>query len=225
MSETHTSAAPGGDFCRRVVHRRTKLGLTREDVALRAGMDPGYVGYLEEHPPVLTRSALYRLAMALRTSPDELLGSASGMPPGTAATAFPHHDLRALSRTECEDLITPGGVGRIAFCPGSGAAPTVLPVNYVWDGGGVLVRTSPDGVIATHAQGPVSFQVDRIDEVLSEGWSVLVTGIGRVVRDPDEEAVLRAGAPLASWADRNGSVHVRVAAAEVTGRRLTGRSL
>lgn len=225
MSETHVSTSPGGGFCRRVVHRRTSLGLTREDVALRAGMDPGYVGYLEEHPPVLTRSALYRLAMALRTSPDELLGSASGIPPGMTATAFPHHDLRVLSRAECEDLIAPGGVGRIAFCSGPGAAPAVLPVNYVWDGSGVLVRTSPNGMIAAHAEGPVSFQVDRIDETLSEGWSVLVTGRGRVVRDPDEEAVLRAGAPLASWADRSGSVHVWIAAAEVTGRRLTGRAL
>ncbi|MDT0328385.1 helix-turn-helix domain-containing protein [Nocardiopsis lambiniae] len=225
MESAHGSGAPGGDFCRRVVHRRTELGLSQEDVAVRAGMDPGYVAYLEEHPPVLTRSALYRLALALRTSPDDLLGSASGLPPGAVVTAFPHHDLRVLSRSECEELISPGGIGRIAFGTGGVTAPTVLPVTYVWDGDGVLFRTTREGVISSHVEGPVSFQVDRIDETLSEGWSVLIAGRGRVVRDPDEEAVLRAGLPLATWVDREDGVHVRVTAIEITGRRLSGRSL
>ncbi|CAL9335068.1 hypothetical protein SUDANB121_00162 [Nocardiopsis dassonvillei] len=225
MGSAHGSGASGGDFCRRVVHRREELGLSREEVALRAGMDPGYVAYLEEHPPSLTRSALYRLALALHTSPDELLGAASGMPPGSTATAFPHHELREMSRAECADLLAPGGVGRIAFTTRPGAAPTVVPLNYSWDGGGVLLRTDRDGVIAAHAEGPVSFEVDRIDDTLSEGWSVLVRGRGRVLRDPDEEAALRAAAPVTTWVEHGETVHVRITADEITGRRLTGRAL
>lgn len=225
MESVHGSGAPGGDFCRRVVHRREELGLSREEVALRAGMDPGYVAYLEEHPPSLTRTALYRLALALHTSPDELLGAASGLPPGSATTAFPHHELRELSRAECADLLAPGGVGRIAFTTRPGTAPMVVPLNYAWDGDGVLLRTERDGTVAAHAEGPVSFEVDRIDDTLSEGWSILVRGRGRVIGDPDEEAVLRAAAPVATWVEHGDTVHVRISATEISGRRLTGRTL
>ncbi|SDH96608.1 Helix-turn-helix domain-containing protein, partial [Sinosporangium album] len=42
------SKAPG-DIGRRVARRREDLGLTREQLAERTGMDPGYLAYLEEN--------------------------------------------------------------------------------------------------------------------------------------------------------------------------------
>ena len=57
-----------GDLGRRVAERRREVGLTREDVALRAGMNSGYLDYLEHSPDTaLTAGALMRLAAALET--------------------------------------------------------------------------------------------------------------------------------------------------------------
>ena len=34
----------------------------------------------------------------------------------------------------------------------------------------------------------ISFEVDHLDEALTEGWSVLMSAEGRVVSDPTEQA-------------------------------------
>jgi hypothetical protein len=64
----------------------------------------------------------------------------------------------------------------------------------------------------------VSFEVDRVDEAMSEGWSVLVTGRVRRV-SPDE---LRQIEKLAvePWAGGQRSVYLRLETHEVTGRRI-----
>ncbi|MGX1246953.1 hypothetical protein RKD46_008057 [Streptomyces pseudovenezuelae] len=52
----HATAGAGpGDLGRRLLHRRGELGLTRREVADRAGMAPGYLRYLEESPAAHTR--------------------------------------------------------------------------------------------------------------------------------------------------------------------------
>ena len=63
----------------------------------------------------------------------------------------------------------------------------------------------------------VSFEIDRVDEVMSEGWSVLVTGEARRVDDPDEVVAL-AGLGLTPWAGGPRHVLVRIRPDEVTGR-------
>jgi hypothetical protein len=59
-------------------------------------------------------------------------------------------------------------------------------VNYRILEGDILFRTAEQTSLATVSDAePVSFEVDRLDETMSEGWSVLVTGrIHRVT--PDE---------------------------------------
>jgi len=57
-----------------------------------------------------------------------LPGSPAGPEPGhDAATANPEPEL--LDEAECLRLISPGGVGRLAYSGRFG--PTVLPVNYM----------------------------------------------------------------------------------------------
>src|SRR5699024_6885374 len=68
MGSTHEPKDVRGDLGRRVAQRRAELGLTREQIGLQARMDPGYVAYLEEHPPSLTRSSLHRLRSEEHTS-------------------------------------------------------------------------------------------------------------------------------------------------------------
>ncbi|MFD0775057.1 helix-turn-helix domain-containing protein [Streptomonospora algeriensis] len=214
----------GGDMARRITQRRSELGFSRAEVAERAGMDPGYVEYLEEHPASLSRESLYRLSQALRTSPDHLLGADTETPPGSSATAVPEPENRALTAEECLALVGPGGVGRAAFTETAGTAPVVLPVNYVLDGGAVVFRTAADGIIARYAPGPMSFQVDRLDETMSEGWSVLFTGRSRVIGDAAELAVLREHRALRPWAGGDRETWIRLEPERITGRRVGGRT-
>ena len=90
-----------GDLGRRVAERRRELGLSREDVALRAGMHSSYLDYLEHSPDAaLTAGALLRLAAALETTPEVLRGGHVDRPPGPGR-AGPHPHLDILSREEC----------------------------------------------------------------------------------------------------------------------------
>ncbi|GAA4947553.1 hypothetical protein GCM10023224_34040 [Streptomonospora halophila] len=221
MKEPHQG--DGGDLGRRVARRRAELGLSRDQVAESAGMDPGYVAYLEEHPGSLSRQALYRLAQALHTSPEQLLGADTDTPPGHAATAAPDPAIRPLGTRECLELIGPGGVGRVAFTETAGAAPLVLPVNYTLSEGAVVFRTAAGGVIARHTPGPMSFQVDRLDGGTSEGWSVLATGRAETVDDEARLARLRAHHTVRPWAGGERDVWVRFEPERITGRRVGGR--
>lgn len=210
-----------GDLGRRVAHRRDELGLTQEQLAERAGMAAGYIDYLERNPPNLSREALNRLAEALHTSPEALLGAALEEPPGAHATRVQRPLMRELTSQECMDLLRPGGVGRIAFVIPGEAAPTVLPVNFLLHGDSIVFRTEAYGVIAEHAAaGHVSFEVDQLDGAVSEGWSVLAVGRARPVNDPAELSTLRATAPVQPWASGERDLFVTIVPAKITGRRI-----
>lgn len=211
---------PQGDLGRRAAHRREELGLTWEEVAERSGMNSGYVAYLETHPPNLSRWSLNRLARALRTTPEALLGSDTDVPPGGGRTALPDPVLAELSREECLRLVSPGGVGRVAFTRGVEAAPTVLPVNFAVVSETVVFCTAFHGVLATHATGEVAFEVDQLDGTMSEGWSVLLRGTAHPVLDEEEQAELRSAARVRSWAGPDRDLYVRITPGEVTGRRI-----
>ena len=71
-----------GDLGRRLVERRAELGLARDVVAERAGVDPYYLEYLEREGSTCTATTLEHLAVALATTPDVLRGSDSTNPSG-----------------------------------------------------------------------------------------------------------------------------------------------
>ncbi len=66
-----------GDLGRRVAARRQELGLSRAQLASRAGMAASYIAYLEQHPANVGNGSLMRLANALATTPEALLGCGS----------------------------------------------------------------------------------------------------------------------------------------------------
>jgi hypothetical protein len=151
-----------GDLGRRVAERRRVVGLTRADVALRAGMSSGFLDYLEHSPDAaLTAGAVMRLAAALETTPEFLRGGHVDRPPGPGR-AGQHPRLEILSREECELHLAPGGVGRFVFVAPQG--PIALPVNFRYLDGDVLFRTRPQGMLAAAAGTAVSLEVDQIDE-------------------------------------------------------------
>jgi transcriptional regulator with XRE-family HTH domain len=208
--------ADPGDLGRRVAFRRNALGATREQVAARAGMSPGYLEYLEGHPAEVTPASLARLAGALDTDVDDLLGEGIGLPPGRGpATAHPV--LEVLSREECDRLLAPGGVGRVVLVEERG--PTAVPVNFAVLDGDIVFRTKAAASVAAADGRQVGFEVDRIDDAMREGWSVLVTGRVRRVADPDE-LVRAQSLDLDPWAGGDRDDYLRLASAEVSGRRI-----
>jgi nitroimidazol reductase NimA-like FMN-containing flavoprotein (pyridoxamine 5'-phosphate oxidase superfamily) len=69
----------------------------------------------------------------------------------------------------------------------------------------------------------VSFEVDHIDEAMSEGWSVIVTGRARRVDDPSElEQLAQLG--IEPWAGGSREAIIRVEAAEISGRSIRQES-
>ena len=210
------------DLGRRVAQRRRDLGLSREELADRAGMATAYVEYLEEQAAHVPLFGVARLAVALDTSVDELLGGTVEVPPGQHRPAS-EATLETLSERECRSHLAAGGVGRFVFTTRRG--PVAVPVNYRMAEGDIVFRTAEETSLTEVSDTePVSFEVDRIDDAMSEGWSVLVTGRVRRV-SPDE---LRRFETLGvePWAGGERPVSLRLEPREVTGRRIRtkGRS-
>ncbi|CAM5633790.1 hypothetical protein SHIRM173S_12464 [Streptomyces hirsutus] len=63
--------------------------------------------------------------------------------------------------------------------------PAVVPVNYDVINGGIAFRTAPKSLPAAAAGSQVAFEVDHVEEAMSQGWSVLVAGHARMVTEPD----------------------------------------
>lgn len=129
-----------------------------------------------------------------------------------------HHQLEALARDECDRRLRAERVGRLGFV--DAGQPLVLPVNYVWTGSSVLVRTGHGSKVAAAAEGQrVCFEVDGAAEDGS-GWSVLVKGRAELV--PEREAFDELeDLPLDPWVvDPDRRLVIRLVADEVTGREL-----
>lgn len=205
----------GGDLSRRVARRRAELGLSLEEVGQEAGIDPGYLNYLEHHADAhLSAGSLVLLAMALKTSPELLLG---GNPPlrreGEGSNRHPQ--VEPLTREQCEVHLALGEYGRLVYSIARG--PVAIPVNYEYVDGEVIISTDPEKANWLEGLQIVGFEVDRVVEGLSEGWSVLVTGEVRRLDDPDEQRRL-SFLDLQRWNDD--SEHALIA---ITPHDLTGR--
>jgi nitroimidazol reductase NimA-like FMN-containing flavoprotein (pyridoxamine 5'-phosphate oxidase superfamily) len=212
-----TSDAPlqTGDLARRVARRRADLGKSVEDVASAVGIDPGYLRYFEESPGVrLSTGTMLLLALALECTPEELYGARVDRPPGRGR-AGRHPELSELTAQQCTAHLKDGGIGRVVLVTDRG--PVAHPMNFAVSEGDVIVSTTVEDAARLEGQDRVSFQIDRVDESMGEGWSVLVTGSARRVGDPDEALAL-AGLGLTPWAGGPRHALVRIRPDEMTGR-------
>ena len=216
-SAAQSPAPEPGDLGRRVSSRRRDLKLSRRQLAELASLSEPYLEYLETHPAVPTQAALQHLAAALQTTAQALLGAGPGHPPGQAS--LPGRPvLQTLTAAECFDLLSPGGVGRVAFTTADG--PAVIPVNYAMAGQTVIFRTAPDTLLAGFLDGLAGFEVDRVDEALSQGWSVLVRGHAVRVTSEAEVRHLEQHTHVQPWAGGARDVYVRIIPRKITGRRI-----
>ena len=90
--------------------------------------------------------------------------------------------------------------------------------------GDVVFRSSEGSDVIAIAPGvPVSFEVDRIDDAMSEGWSVLAAGTVQAMRateDIDEVRALR----IEPWAGGERRIYFRLSVTGLTGRRIVALS-
>ena len=187
-------------MARRVARRRAELGKSIEEVASVAGIDPEYLRYFEKSADGAAeqRAPLLLLALALECTPEDLSGGRIDRPPGRGRAgrhpAAAGADGRAVPRPTC------GRVGWVGWCSARPRGPVAHPLNFVVErrrrGRLARRRNTPP---PSSGHGRVSFEIDRVDEAISEGWSVLVTGAARRVDDPKEVASLDT-LGLAPWA-------------------------
>jgi uncharacterized protein len=130
----------------------------------------------------------------------------------------PADRLELLDRQECFELLADVEVGRLGFVVDG--QPRIEPVNYRLVDGDVVFMSRPGAKLdaAVHGQR-VAFEIDAVEEWARAGWSVLAVGVASVVSDPVQLADLAAQGAEA-WAPTSELSVVRIAVADVTGRRV-----
>jgi len=96
--------------------------------------------------------------------------------------------------------------------------PEVFPVNFAVQERTILFRTAEGTKLVSAAiNDRVLFEVDQYD--LNAGWSVIVKGSARLVRNSEDlDAASQAG--LRSWTATTKQHFVRIRPLSVTGRRF-----
>jgi hypothetical protein len=96
----------------------------------------------------------------------------------------------------------------------------VLPVNYTTVDGTLLIRTSPDSLLARHADGAlVVFEIDYVNFERWHGWSVVARGVAECVNEDQLTEIERSVPEPQPWARRGEPLWVRLRWTELTGRR------
>ena len=130
--------------------------------------------------------------------------------------------LTELDRGEALRLLGSVSLGRIVFT--HRAMPAVRPVNHVLDSTGIVIRSHSGAAIISEADtargAVVAYEADDINPNYLLGWSVVVTGVARLIRDPAELA--RYQEALIPWVDREMDQVIRIHPEVVTGFRLDG---
>ena len=132
--------------------------------------------------------------------------------------------IEQLDKDECLRLISPNGVGRIAYASRFG--PAVLPVNYKWHDGAIVFRTTRHSALDEDLQTGitggdylVAFEIDEIDEPGRQGWSVLIQGPAHHVEaEAERQAAEQAG--VEPWPAGARELFLRIVPHHVTGRRI-----
>ena len=126
-----------------------------------------------------------------------------------------------LTAAESWRLLAGASLGRIVFT--WHAMPAIRPVNHLVDNQTVIIRSHLGAAVTGRAGGDgtvVCYEADDIDPVRHTGWSVIVTGMARLVRDP--AAVSRYQQLLQPWAAGQMDNVIAIEPQLVTGLRLAG---
>lgn len=126
-----------------------------------------------------------------------------------------------LTAAESWQLLEGVSLGRIVFSRLE--IPAIRPVNHLVDDKTVIVRSHLGAAIVGRTDGDgtvVCYEADDIDQVRHTGWSVIVTGMARLVRDP--AAISRYKQLLEPWVDGQMDYVIAIRPQLITGLRLVG---
>jgi nitroimidazol reductase NimA-like FMN-containing flavoprotein (pyridoxamine 5'-phosphate oxidase superfamily) len=127
-----------------------------------------------------------------------------------------------LTGVESWELLSGVSLGRIVFT--QCAMPAIRPVNHLVDGQMIIVRSHLGAAIVERAGNEdgvvVCYEADSIDPERHTGWSVIATGMARLVRDP--ASIARYEQLLEPWAAGQMDYIITIRPQVITGLRLVG---
>jgi Pyridoxamine 5'-phosphate oxidase len=126
-----------------------------------------------------------------------------------------------LDRRGCLERLAQHRVAAVAIT--DGALPIVLPALYALSGEDILVGVAATGILGRRMpDNVVSLCVYELDDDLSTGWTVTVTGLAKSVSsvaEPSEADGLR------RWGGRDSEqIVVRIGTEQISGRQLPLKS-
>jgi hypothetical protein len=125
--------------------------------------------------------------------------------------------LRSLSVAECERLLRRHRFGRLAL--GLEGWPAILPVNYIYDGSSIVVRTAPGRKLEEGPSTIVAFEIDGADRFGYWGWSVLAQGpMLDITSSVDRLSDRLRSLPVRPWVPGAHDHWLKISAVRVTGR-------
>jgi|SRR5579859_2726389 len=90
-------------------------------------------------------------------------------------------EFEVLSEAECRRLLDTETLGRVAFV--FDGRPQIFPVNYAFDDGVVVFRTSAGLKLERGPYTYAAFEVDHVDRATGVAWSVVVQGTAHDITD------------------------------------------
>ncbi|MGW0161056.1 pyridoxamine 5'-phosphate oxidase family protein [Mycobacterium sp. NPDC003323] len=126
------------------------------------------------------------------------------------------HSMSILSAPDCWNLLADTALGRLVTSVDG--HPAIFPVNFAVQDRTILFRTAQGTKLVSAAiNNNVLFEADGHSS--SEGWSVIVSGVARSIRD-DEDLAEAERAGLVPWTGSDKEHFVRIRPRSVTGRRF-----
>ncbi|MFF2549683.1 pyridoxamine 5'-phosphate oxidase family protein [Nocardia sp. NPDC058058] len=124
--------------------------------------------------------------------------------------------LRELSAPDSLERLASAQYGRIVFS--RRGLPIIRPVNHIVEPDAVVVRANLGASLLRGDGQIVAYEADDFDERTRRGWSVIVTGVARVVMDPEQ--VQRYETLLDPWINMPMDHVIRIETEIVTGLEL-----
>lgn len=126
----------------------------------------------------------------------------------------------SIVESECRELLSVATIGRLAFNGTEGIQ--LLPVNFLYLQDNVYFRVDASSVLGELAAGSddVAFEVDYLEELVKEAWSVLVKGRIGTVSDSSELESLLGQRRLEPWALGDRQLYLRLVPVTITGRKV-----
>jgi nitroimidazol reductase NimA-like FMN-containing flavoprotein (pyridoxamine 5'-phosphate oxidase superfamily) len=127
-----------------------------------------------------------------------------------------------LTEGECWQLLRGTSLGRVVFT--HHAMPAIRPVNHLVEGQAIIIRSHLGAAIVSRAGAGdgavVCYEADDLDAVRHTGWSVIATGLARLVREP--AAIERYEQLLEPWITGQMDHVIAIAPQFISGIRLVG---